>query len=138
MAMAVESIGVPATTSASNATSQTLTQNDFLKVLLTQLQFQDPLKPMDNEQFMAQMAQFTALESQNQTNSKLDNLLSIQSADQSIALLNKTVQVNLSSGNQVGQVTTIQFQQGTPVFTVQTSSGQSLNGISLSQISLVR
>ena len=35
---------------------------DFLQVLLTQLSWQDPLKPMDNQTFMAQMAQFTALE----------------------------------------------------------------------------
>jgi len=136
--MAVDSIGLQQTTSQANITTPGLTQNDFLKVLLTQLQFQDPLKPMDNEQFMAQMAQFTALEQANETNAKMDNLLSIQSADQSLSLLNKTVQVNLSNGNQVGQVTTIQFQQGVPVFTVQTSNGQSINGVSLSQISLVR
>jgi flagellar basal-body rod modification protein FlgD len=136
--MAVDSIGAPQSISSTNLTSAGLTQDDFLKVLLTQLQFQDPLKPMDNEQFMAQMAQFTALEQSSQTNNKMDNLLSISSADQSLLLLNKTVQVELSNGSQVGQVTTVQFQQGVPVFTIQTSDGQSLNGISLSQISLVR
>jgi len=134
--MTVGSIGVqPA---PQDITASGLTQKDFLKVLLTQLQFQDPLKPMDNKDFMAQMAQFTALQQASQTNDKMDNLLSIQSADQSLSLLNKTVQVDLSNGSQVGNITTVKFQQGVPVFSIQTSSGQTYNDVSLSQISLVR
>ncbi|MCL5676669.1 MAG: hypothetical protein M1602_02105 [Firmicutes bacterium] len=41
---------------------QELDKNTFLRLLTTQLQYQDPLKPMDNQEFMAQMAQFSALE----------------------------------------------------------------------------
>ena len=41
---------------------QTLMQNDFLKLLTTQLKNQDPLSPVDDSQFLAQMAQFSALE----------------------------------------------------------------------------
>jgi flagellar basal-body rod modification protein FlgD len=43
-----------------------------MKILLTQLTYQDPLKPMDNQAFMAQMAQFTALQQAQDTNSKMD------------------------------------------------------------------
>ncbi|MGY6551082.1 MAG: flagellar hook assembly protein FlgD [Erythrobacter sp.] len=38
-----------------------LGQADFLRLLTTQLQFQDPLEPVNNEQMLAQMAQFSAL-----------------------------------------------------------------------------
>ena len=57
-----------ATTSTATATTgtQTLGQNDFLKLLSVQFQNQDPMKPMDDTAFIAQMAQFTAL-SQTQT-----------------------------------------------------------------------
>ena len=57
-----------------------LGMQDFLKILLTQLTFQDPLKPMDNQAFMAQMAQFTALEQTQQLNAKIDALLATQAA----------------------------------------------------------
>ncbi|SES79528.1 flagellar hook capping FlgD N-terminal domain-containing protein [Anaerobranca gottschalkii] len=40
----------------------TLTQGDFLKVLVAQLRYQDPLSPTNDKEFMAQMAQFSALE----------------------------------------------------------------------------
>jgi len=47
---------------ASRAPQKVLGQNDFLKLLATQYQTQDPMKPMEDTAFIAQMAQFTALE----------------------------------------------------------------------------
>ena len=42
--------------------NQQLGQNDFLKLLVTQLKNQDPLKPMDNTAFVAELAQFSQLD----------------------------------------------------------------------------
>jgi flagellar basal-body rod modification protein FlgD len=39
-----------------------LGNNDFMQLLVTQLRYQDPLKPMDDRDFMAQVAQFSTLE----------------------------------------------------------------------------
>ena len=55
-------------------------QEDFLHILLTQLRFQDPLKPVDNQQFVAQLAQFSALEINRQQSEKIDTLLQINAA----------------------------------------------------------
>jgi len=44
---------------------QTLGKDDFLQLLVTKLQHQDPLKPMDDEDFIAQLAQFSTLEQMN-------------------------------------------------------------------------
>ena len=135
--MAIQSIGATPTTSQSTLQQAGLSQNDFLKILMTQLSYQDPLKPLDNEQFIAQMAQFTNLEQTKQLSDSMTNLLTIQSATQSIGLIGKTVQVNTASGSQVGTVSTITFQNGSPLLTVKTSSGQFLTSLSLSQISTV-
>ena len=45
------------------ATKKTLGQEDFLKLMTTQLQYQDPFKPMDNGEFLGQMAQFSTVSS---------------------------------------------------------------------------
>ena len=48
--------------------NQELDRDAFLRLLTTQLQFQDPLNPMEDHAFVAQLAQFSALEQQQQTN----------------------------------------------------------------------
>jgi len=114
--------------------NQTLNLQDFLKILLTQLQFQDPLKPMDNEQFMAQMAQFSTLEQTQQLTNRMDQLLSIQSATQSVGLLGRTVEISSSGGNVSGQVTSLSLTNGTPTLSITQSNGQVLDGIAISQV----
>ena len=136
--MEVASVGAVENNSSSELNRAGLGQDDFLKILLTQLTFQDPLEPMDNQEFVAQMAQFTTLEQSKQTNDKMDTLLSIESSNQSLGLLNKTVEVVVSNGTDVGDITTVTFEQGVPNFTVQKTNGEFLTGVSLSQIRLVR
>lgn len=55
-----------------------LGKDDFLKLLVTQLRYQDPLNPMNSTEFTAQLAQFSALEQQKNTNTNLEKLLSKQ------------------------------------------------------------
>lgn len=115
-----------------------ITQDDFLRVFMAQLQFQDPLKPVDNQEFMAQMAQFSALDQSRQTNEKIDALLTMQSAAQSVGLLGKNVEVAAQSGTALGEVTAVSYRSGAPELTVTTSDGEVILGVTLSQIALVR
>jgi flagellar basal-body rod modification protein FlgD len=108
---------------------------DFLKILLTQLTYQDPLKPMDNQQFMAQIAQFTTLEQTQQLNSKIDALLSTQASLQSVGLIGRTVDITTSGGaSATGSVLSLSLSGDTPLISVQTTQGTVLTGISLGQI----
>ena len=56
----------------------TLDKDDFLKLLLTQLQNQDPTSPMDNTEYIAQMATFSSLEQMTNMNTTLENILKSQ------------------------------------------------------------
>lgn len=136
--MAIDSLGQVSTATQSGLQNAGLGQEDFLKILLTQLSFQDPLKPMDNQEFIAQMAQFSSLELIRQQGERTDLLLAMQSANQAISLIGKTVEVTTSTGQQVGTVTTVTFANGSPRVTVQLASGAFLTDVGLSQIGLVR
>jgi flagellar basal-body rod modification protein FlgD len=74
--------------STSNAASS-LTQNfnTFLTLLTTQLQNQDPLSPLDTNQFTQQLVSFSQVEQQINTNSNLQQLISLQNASESISAL---------------------------------------------------
>jgi flagellar basal-body rod modification protein FlgD len=111
---------------------------DFLKILLTQLTYQDPLKPMDNQQFMAQMAQFTSLEQTQQLNNKIATLITNQAALQSVGLIGKTVDITTSSGAVTGTVSALSLSGDSPLLTVRTTAGATLSNISLSQLVSVR
>lgn len=138
--MAIESIGMASSGTGSAALqSAGLTQQDFLQVLMTQLSYQDPLQPMDNSQFLAQLAQFSTLGLMQQQNTDTETLLSIQSATQTIGLLGKSVQVTTTSGQEIGTVSEVTFQtDGTPQLTVKMSDGTVLTNIGLSQINQVQ
>lgn len=135
--MAVEGIGAVLDTSASTSRVG-LQQEDFLKVLLTQLSYQDPLKPLDNQEYIAQLAQFSGLEQTRQVNDRMASLLSLQSVDQALSLLGKQVEVTTDTGSVVGQVTTAGFDAGIPALTVQTTDGSFLTDVALSQVRIVR
>ena len=105
---------------------------------MTQLSFQDPLKPIDNQEFLAQLAQFTGLDQTRQVNERIDTLLTIQSVTQSIGLIGRAVEVATPGGQVVGTVTTLNFEQGQPFLTVQTADGRSLVGLTLDQVTVVR
>lgn len=80
---------ISALTSASAATGSNkalagLTDNfdNFLNLLTKQLQHQDPLSPLDTNEFTQQLVQFTAVEQAIATNTKLDALIGLQTASQ--------------------------------------------------------
>lgn len=131
--MAIGSVSsAPAALQTSNLGLQ-----DFMKILLTQLTFQDPLKPMDNQEFIAQVAQFTSLEQAQQLNSKLTQLVVNQSALQSVGLIGRTVTAEAGGASITGTVASISLAGNIPLISITTSTGV-VPDISLSQVSSVR
>ena len=91
-----------------------LTQEDFLKLLTVQLQHQDPLKPMEDAQFMGQMAQFASLEQTKElttTVGKLSTSLGFSSSQQ---FLGKNVTVLEEGVDVSGTVSGVVMEDGLP------------------------
>jgi flagellar basal-body rod modification protein FlgD len=81
---------------AAQVGSKPLGKDDFLKLLVTQLRNQDPLNPLDQNQFLSQTAQFTALEQLQNINQTLTDLKATSASSgmaQAATLLGKTVKV---------------------------------------------
>ena len=113
---------------AANSNAQ-LGANEFLQLLTTELQNQDPLQPVDDTQLVAQLAQFSALQATNELNTSFQNFQSNFGVLQSSSLIGKQVTVvttdaSGNSSNVTGTVTSIAVQNGQPYFTMNGSNGQ--------------
>jgi flagellar basal-body rod modification protein FlgD len=97
---------------------QTLNVDDFLHLLTVQLTSQDPMKPMEDTQFISQMASFTSLE-QMQTLSKDFAAFSTQQQTVSAQnFLGKIVTVATEAGNITGPVMKVSFDGEAPLLSV--------------------
>lgn len=121
-----------------NAASASLSMEDLMKVMLTELTQQDPMKPVENKDFMAQIAQFSSLDASRQLNSSIEQLLKLQSLSQSVGLLGRTVDAQTATGVVTGQVSALTTSGTEPQLTLQTVGGGIVPGITIGQIQNVR
>lgn len=138
--MALAPISSASATQASSSQAFGLDFQSLLRIILTQLTYQDPLKPMDNFQFVSQLAQFSQLQQSQSLNDQIGSLLSAQAAQQATSLLGRTVDFTPASGGAVqsGLVKSVSFARGQPEVTVETVAGQIITNISIANISQVR
>jgi flagellar basal-body rod modification protein FlgD len=113
MTSAVGSSTSTSSTSSSSSTSKIgeaagLGKDDFMQLLIAQLKNQDPMKPTDDTQFIAQLAQFSSLEATNKMSDTLAELSNAQMLGQAAAMIGKTVSAKLTDGTTVtGTVTQV-------------------------------
>jgi len=112
------------TTPASQATP-TVNYNEFLQLLITELQNQDPTSPMDPTQSISQLATFSGVEQQVQTNSTLNAMMTSSALSQAEGVIGKTV--TSADGSTSGLVESVTV----------TSSGATANLNNGGQVSLV-
>ena len=113
----------PSAGSQSINPSQNLNQADFLKLLVTQMTSQDPLSPTSDTQMAAQMAQFSALQSSQNTETDLQGL-------RANALIGQTVSVASTGGSKTGVVSSVQMQTGSPPQIIVNGQAYSLSQLS--------
>ena len=93
---------------------QQLDINDFLKLITVQLTSQDPLKPMEDTQFISQMANFTSLEQMRDLSKNFASFTSGQRIDSAQNYLGKIVGITNKDGSISGEVTSITVKDGAP------------------------
>ena len=107
------------TSTASRIPQKALGQNDFLKLLATQFQTQDPMKPMEDTAFIAQMAQFSALEQSSSMAKDLTQLRLDQQRAAANSYLGHRVTVDGGkAGTDTGDVSAIDVSGAEPMLIV--------------------
>lgn len=132
-------------TAVSNAVTKTLGKDDFLKLLTTELANQDPLQPMDNKDFIAQMAQFSSLEQMNNVATSMNDLKTSMTSyfqqgllSQGAALIGKQVSGIDTDGKTVisGKVDSVKWLDGNPQLNLLQTDG-SYKTLEMNQITNV-
>src|SRR3546814_329267 len=117
--MAVSGVNSGTGASTTNGATKQLSEtfDNFLLLLTKQLQHQDPLAPMDTNEFTSQLVQYTEVEQSISTNKKLEDLLALQGTNQAMAamsFLGTTIEaesnkIDLSNGS-----STFEYEMSTP------------------------
>jgi flagellar basal-body rod modification protein FlgD len=76
-------------------TSNELGKDDFLKLLITQLSNQDPTSPMEDTQFISQMAQFSSLEQMTNMSTSFSKMADFLNSQEAAGTLGKTVELDI-------------------------------------------
>jgi flagellar basal-body rod modification protein FlgD len=85
-------------------------KDEFLKILITQLSHQDPTQPMQDKEFIAQMAQFSSLEQMTNVSAEISKVAALLTKGQAVSLLGRMVEV--VSGSQVVEGTVDEVSGG--------------------------
>jgi flagellar basal-body rod modification protein FlgD len=92
-----------------------LGKDDFMQLLIAQLKNQDPMKPMEDKEFITQLAQFSSLEATEKLNTQLEELLGSQSLVQAAALIGKQATAKLPTGETLtGTISEVRMLNGQP------------------------
>jgi flagellar basal-body rod modification protein FlgD len=101
---------------------QTLDANDFLRLLTVQLQSQDPMKPMEDLQFISQMASFTSLEQMRSLSADFKSFTTSERLVAAQNYLGRVVTVENDEGTINGEVIGVSVEKGEPMLTIGTQS----------------
>jgi flagellar basal-body rod modification protein FlgD len=115
-----------------------LSFESLLQIILTQLTYQDPLKPIENFEFVSQLAQFSQIQQGQVMSDRLQQLVAAQTANQATTLLGRRVDVAAGPSTLTGRITAVSLLNGEVRLTLETGDGQTISGLALSSISQVR
>jgi flagellar basal-body rod modification protein FlgD len=102
----------------------TLGDNEFLQLMVTQLQDQNPLSPTDPSSYLSELAQFTSLEQETNTATSTSALETSSQTTEALSLLGKNVTYLATDGStQTGTVSSVDLSGSSPTLTIGGDSG---------------
>ena len=106
--------------SAAGVATKSLDKDAFLKLLVTQLRYQDPMNPMEDKEFISQLAQFSSLEQMQSLNIGFEGLSKSSVASQAFALIGRTIDYADPAYDQplTGKVDKVTFEYGSPILNI--------------------
>lgn len=119
------------TSTSSTSTSDYISKETFLQLLITQMEYQDPLDPMDNGEYLSQLAQFSALEQMTNIADTMDDVMSlVENVDTSVlvgqltTMIGKEVQWTTTNSDGTtstyeGTAKSVSISDGTPSLIVE-------------------
>ena len=114
---------------STSASASQVSQNQFLQLMVKQMQSQDPLSPTDNGQMLAQLAQFSTLSGMEKLNTSFSDMLTLQEVTQGSSLIGKNVSYLKNDGTTLsGAVKSVGIKDGSIALQVNSDS------VSLGQI----
>jgi flagellar basal-body rod modification protein FlgD len=120
--------------SISNASSTTLSTNEFLNLMMDELRNQDPLNPSSSDptQYLTELAQMTSVEQQTNTAQNTKDAAQSQSVSQAVSLIGHAITyIDQTTGAQVsGTVSSVQITSSGPTMTVNGVTGVLLSSVS--------
>lgn len=118
--VAVSAAG-PANTSTPRGPGGTKLDRDaFLRLLVTQMRLQDPIRTMEDREFIAQLAQFSSLEQITNLSNEIRSLAQSSFSAQAVSLIGRNVEyLDASSGGTAsGRVESVRFVDGSPLLRI--------------------
>jgi flagellar basal-body rod modification protein FlgD len=117
--------------------SKTSDKDMFLKLLLAQMKYQDPMKPTDSAQYLSQMAQFTTVEKLETMVTNTGSLLTASQMQSALGMVGATVEYGVGDKKGAGVVTGITMIDGSPQLLV-TGADQKVTKVVLSDLTNVK
>lgn len=127
--------GTTLTPPSTPGTANGLGENDFLSLMMDQLQNQDPLSPDDPTQYLSELAQFSTLETDTSIDTNTAASANQSSTSSALSLLGHSVTYTDASGaSQTGTVSKVDFTSTSgPTLTIGADSGISLTSVTEAQ-----
>ena len=118
-ASSTSTTGANSKASAALGAAAGMGKDDFMQLLIAQLKNQDPMKPMEDKEFITQLAQFSSLEAMEKMTQQMEDLTGSQMLVQAATLIGKQVTAKLETGEVVtGTISQVKMISGQPTAVV--------------------